>query len=379
MKTDLRASTAIELTLAADGAAGKGAPTRIHVMPLGTWHGADGRGPYRNDAANAARVVAASAAGQRPLPIDYDHALDLALGQKAGQPAPASGWIVGLEVVDDGTPKAGIWASVEWTPSGQTAVASREYRFISPVFDVAKDGTVLRIVRAGLTNVPNFPSLVALASQTTNNGDDPMDENMKKLASMLGLADTATPDEVMAAVKALQDSATAAAAATKTAASALGLKEDAGLAVVAAAIAPALATAKAEGAKTQAPQTQATEAGTDQPTIASLNATVATLNKEVTELKAGKAAESAETAVAAAMAAGKIVPGAKLWALGYAKNDPTGFAEYVKAMPAIVTPGTDTPAMAAQTDATGLTAVELAVASQLGMTPAEFLKGKPKA
>jgi len=368
----------MELTLAAadtpgSGAPGKGAtaPTRIHVMPLGTWHGADGRGPYKNDAANAARVVAASAADKRPLPIDYDHALDLALGQKAGQPAPASGWIVGLEVVNDGTANAGIWApgiwaTVEWTPGGETAVASREYRFISPVFDLAKDGTVLRIVRAGLTNVPNFPSLAALASQTTNpNGDNPMDENMKKLAALLGLAETATPEEVMAAVKALQDAATQAAAATKTAAAALGLKEDAGLAVVAAAIAPALAVAKADGAKAAGTQTGAA----DQPTIA-------TLNKEIAELKAGKAAESAETAVASAMAAGKLAPAAKAWALDYAKTNPQGFADYVKAVPAVLTPGTDTPAIAAQTGASGLTATELAVASKLGVAPDAFAKAK---
>jgi phage I-like protein len=358
-----------EIALAsADGK--QGAPPAVHLMPLGVWKGKDGRGPYRNDKANAVRVVAETkaAAAARPLPIDYDHAMDLALGARVGAPAPAAGWIVDVELRDDG-----IWGTVEWTDSGGRAVASREYRFISPVFDHAKDGTVLRISHAGLTNNPNFTTLVAVASAASGSEADPKTEEdvptmelLQQLVALLGLAAGATPADVVAAVKAMIDKDAAATAATKTAAASLGLAANAEIAAVLTA-----AIAKAEAAKKGTGETETS--------LASLHATVADLNKQLVELKASKAGETAQTAVASAMAAGKVAPAAKEWALDYATKDPQGFATYVAKMPAVLNPGTDTPAVASATGADGLTAAEREVADGMGIPHADFAKAKKTA
>jgi phage I-like protein len=359
---------ALAAAIAADGK--QAAPPAVHLMPLGVWKGKDGRGPYRNDKANAARVVAETkaAAAARPLPIDYDHAMDLALGARVGAPAPAAGWIVDVELREDG-----IWGTVEWTDSGGRAVASREYRFISPVFDHDSDGTVRRISHAGLTNNPNFTTLVAVASAASGSEADPKTEKdkptmelLQQLVALLGLAAGATPADVVAAVKAMIDKDASATAATKTAAASLGLGTDAELAAVLTA-----AIAKADKNKSAT--------GDTATAIASLNATVADLNKQLVELKAGKAGETAQTAVASAMAAGKVAPAAKDWALDYATKDPQGFATYVAKMPAVLTPGTDTPAVASATGADGLTAAEREVADGMGISHADFAKAKKTA
>lgn len=363
-----------EIALAAAIAAGGKpvAPLAVHLMPLGVWKGKDGRGPYRNDKANAARVVAETkaAAAARPLPIDYDHAMDLALGARVGAPAPAAGWIVDVELREDG-----IWGTVEWTDSGGRAVASREYRFISPVFDHDSDGTVRRISHAGLTNNPNFTTLVAVASAASGSEADPKTEEdkptmelLQQLVALLGLAAGATPADVVAAVKAMMEKDASATAATKTAAASLGLEANAELAAV-------LTAAIAAGDKNKS----ATGDTATATAIASLNATVADLNKQLVELKASKAGETAQTAVASAMAAGKVAPAAKDWALDYATKDPQGFATYVAKMPAVLTPGTDTPAVASATGADGLTAAEREVADGMGISHADFVKAKKTA
>jgi phage I-like protein len=361
-------AASLEIALAAASASGeRPAPEAVHLMPIGVWTGRNGLGPYRNDKANAARVVAetkATASG-RPMPIDYDHALDLALGARVGAPAPAAGWILDVELRDDG-----IWGTVEWTDSGGRAVASREYRFISPVFDHAKDGTITRILRAGLTNVPNFTTLTAVASAIEQDPkqekDKPTMELLQQLVALLGLAAGATPADVVAAVKAMLDKDASATAATKTAAASLGLDANAEIAAVLTA-----ALAKADKNKSASGETDTS--------LASLHATVADLNKQLVELKASKAGETAQTAVASAMAAGKVAPAAKEWALEYATKDPQGFATYVAKMPAVLNPGTDTPAVASATGADGLTAAEREVADGMGISHADFAKAKKTA
>lgn len=166
---------------AADGAA----PAAVHLVPAGSFKGQDGRGPYTLRSAQA--VIAASMAAGR-LPIDENHATDH--GMKTGQPAPARGWIVGMEARADG-----IWGQVEWTPSGKALMADRAYRGISPVIAHRQDGEILQVLRAGLTNAPNLPQLASLNSQ-----QEP-DVDLTKLRAALGLADTADEAAILAAAE----------------------------------------------------------------------------------------------------------------------------------------------------------------------------------
>jgi phage I-like protein len=102
-------------------------PQWVMLIPAGEFSGRDGRGPFR--LADPARVIAATdALGLTAgVPIDYDHATDFAAPK--GRPAPAAGWIRELAERD-----GALWGRVEWTPHGAKAITSREYRYISPVF-----------------------------------------------------------------------------------------------------------------------------------------------------------------------------------------------------------------------------------------------------
>ena len=136
-----------------DGAGGK-VPVWVKLIPVGTFKGMDGRGPYHADV----KAVAASSQARLPAPVDYVHQTQTAADK--GQPAPAAGWIVAMEARADG-----VWGQVEWTPAGRRALANKEYRFLSPVFAHAKgSGEVLRLLGAGLVNNPNIMELPILNS-----------------------------------------------------------------------------------------------------------------------------------------------------------------------------------------------------------------------
>ena len=161
----------------ADGAA----PVWIHILPAGTFKGADGRGPYV--VRDAGAVIAASMqAAHGKMPVDENHATDIAA--KLGLPSPAQGWAVELQSRDDG-----IWARVDWNNSGREKMADRAYRGLSPVFDHDPDGTVTRIKRVALTNDPNL-ALHSLHHRQETRMD------LAELARRRGLPETATQADV---------------------------------------------------------------------------------------------------------------------------------------------------------------------------------------
>src|ERR1700691_4692537 len=87
------------------------APAEIMLIPAGKFATRDTRAPYINDDPEAVLEATAALKMERGLPIDYDHATDLAAPE--GRPAPAAGWMTRLFV------RAGeIWAAVEWTEAG---------------------------------------------------------------------------------------------------------------------------------------------------------------------------------------------------------------------------------------------------------------------
>ena len=164
---------------------GAGAPEWVHLLPAGTFTGADGRGPFRLRDPEA--VIRASMASGR-LAIDENHSTDLATPR--GEPSPARGWIVEMRARPDG-----LWGQVEWTPTGATLMTEKAYRGLSPVFERSKDGTITRVLRAALTNVPNL-TLTSLNTQQ----DTEMD--LKALRTALGLAETADEAAILAAITA---------------------------------------------------------------------------------------------------------------------------------------------------------------------------------
>lgn len=287
----------------------------VHLMPAGTFRPRDGRGPWTVE--NAAGVVAASErhANGAPILVDYEHQAEAAMASKG--PVPAAGWINRLEAREDG-----IWGLVEWTAAAAGLIDRREYRFISPVFAFEQQtGRVQAILRAGLTNTPAL-TLTALASESPN-----MNETEKLLAELreaLGLEETADSSALVEAVRQLK-----------------------------------------AGAKPPADKYVPIEA---------LKAVTSELNR----VKQGVAVEQAKSIVKGAVAAGKLPPALEGWGIELCQVNAPAFEAFIGetgrgfgALFAGIVSGS-TPSAAAS----GLTPLEQAIASQLGLSAADFTRNR---
>jgi phage I-like protein len=179
-------------SMALPDAAEGDAPEWVQLTPVlnGEIATFDGRGPYHLK--DAAAVIAASMAYERGILIDENHATDLAA--PTGKEAPARGWIKEMQARADG-----IWGRVEWTKAGRELVADKAYRGISPVMNLNPDKKTVRMIpRASLVNLPNLRGMNAL------NQEQPMGP-MAKLAAALGLAEDASEEAILTAIKALKD------------------------------------------------------------------------------------------------------------------------------------------------------------------------------
>lgn len=165
------------------------APDWIEVLPAGqVITGRDGR-TWINDQPDV--ILAAFAAEGKDLPVDWEHSSELKA--REGEEAPASGWIKQLEIRDGGS----IWARVEWTAKGAASVASKEYRYISPVFVFETESRrIVRLTSCGLTNQPNL-FLSALNRETQQEDITMNQQQFAALLAALGLAATATADQAL--------------------------------------------------------------------------------------------------------------------------------------------------------------------------------------
>lgn len=159
-------------------------------------------------AAFEALVANWKAAGSPDVLVDVDHA------SARGGSTEAAAWCNSLEVDDNG-----LQGVFNLTPKGLELVKNRSYRFVSPGWTLSPDGTPVSLCSVALTNRPNLPvKPVVNADETGGRGpDDPNSRkdnpemDIKKLAAALGLPETATEEEVLAAIKAMKDAQAAAA------------------------------------------------------------------------------------------------------------------------------------------------------------------------
>ena len=328
-------------------------PQWVMLIPAGEFSGRDGRGPFQ--LSDAARVIAATEALglTAGVPIDYDHATDFAAPK--GRPAPAAGWIRELQERD-----GALWGHVEWTPHGAKAITSREYRYISPVFQYSTDGAVTRLLRAGLTNNPNL-YLTAISTRAAevaaphSEGSEAMDTLLQQLCEMLGLDDDASPDEALAAVRAMRDASG-------------DDDEDGGR----------------DGAQgdycANHSGAGAMQAGADPARYVAVAQFQRVLG-ELNQMRAERSSERAERAVDDAIKAGKLIPAQRQWAISYCQADFKGFAAFAARQPAAFGAGFESaaatftaPPVPAATAA--LTATETAICGQLGLSPDEYLGRK---
>lgn len=294
------------------------APEWMQLTPVskGEITAADGR-KWQLD--NAEGVIKSSLARGSIL-VDFNHGTDLAA--KSGHESPAAAWIDKIALHGpEGEP--GLWGHVErWTEKGDKAVADRQYRFVSPVLlSDKRTGSILSIARCALTNDPALVMTGLFHKQETTLDKD--------LCAALGLPETASKEEVLAAIKKLGGANTAMCGFEKRVAEAAGID-------VTKFTALDETTTIALCAKLKAP---ADEAGKSE-----LQKQVDLLQKQIGTLTANAAQSTANTEVDAAIKAGKITPAQRPWAIDYCAREPEEFRKYVSAAPAILADGRLAPA-----------------------------------
>ncbi|MEP4767866.1 MAG: phage protease [Roseibium sp.] len=177
----------------------------IKLLPAGSFTCRDGRGPFHaGDSAALQAILTQTEAllAATEMMVDYDHQSIFGAIEGVGGTAKAAGWIKSFEIRDDG-----IYGQVQWTEAASAAIKAREYRYISPLFAVEKTTSkVIALRNAALVNMPAL-DLEAIAARfsSSNTQDIPME----KIALALGLAETASEAEILAAIAATQNTHTA--------------------------------------------------------------------------------------------------------------------------------------------------------------------------
>ncbi len=288
--------------LGLDDADAKEPPEWVHLIPTGTFTGSDGRGPFVLSSPEG--LIAASVRPGRKLPIDINHAIDLQANQ--GKATPAVGWIDVLESRDDG-----IWGHVEWTPEGRWLWASKSYGYLSPVFTHTKDAphSVIQLLRAALTNNPNL-TLTALHNKQET-------AMLEQLRAALGLPETATEAEILAAVASAHSAQQAGVALMNRLTEATGLAANSD--------AEAIVTAIQSRGKVSATEAENAE----------LRSQLVSLNANFTQLATTMARDKAETTIDTAIAAGKVVPALRDHMIARHMKNPAEVEAEIKLLPSI--------------------------------------------
>ncbi|MGA7673536.1 MAG: phage protease [Rhizomicrobium sp.] len=321
-----------------------GAPKWVQLFPAGTFKPVDGRGPWT--LGDPAAVIAAS---KLPAPIDYDHGAERPANVSLN--SRAAGWIEELATAGP-EGQSGFWARVDWTPEGAKAVAAKEYRFLSPSFIHTKAGQITKVLRAALTNTPAL-ELKALASiEQENSSVDPL----AQIREALGLAATASAEEVISAIKALKSGSAAMCTQLASIATAAGVEVAKDKTVDETHVAAICSKIK-------------TPVAGDKTTIEKLQGEVDTLQKSIATMQGERASDTATTKVDKAIEDRKLVPAQRDWAISYCSRDPKGFDDMIGKAPTILANGRTAPNSAADGE---LDDDQKAICSALGLDEKTF-------
>lgn len=303
----LATALALALTDAANGTA--------QLLPAGEFAARDGRpGPGKTwklkDAEGRKLAEQLNAvAAKTPIAIDYEHQTILAATN--GQPAPSAGYMLSFEWRDG----EGLWARVQWTERALSFIQAGEYRYISPVILYDADGQVTGLHNAALVSTPALLGMdavqAALAADFTTDPPTHQKESTMDLATLvalLGLAAGATAQDVTTAIQALLTRPAVPAAL----AAQLGLQGNADEAAALAALTKKLATP-------------------DPATMQQLTA----LQAQVAQLQSAALDRQVVELVDGAIAALKMAPAQREWALGLGRANLEQLKSFIAASPAI--------------------------------------------
>ena len=285
-------------------------PEEIKILPLGHVHSQ--KGEFDVDDESVALIQKRFKDRKVDLVIDYEHQT-----LKDVQ-APAGGWIEDIYKGEDA-----VIAKVRWTDRAKEYIKNREYRYLSPVVMVREaDKKAVSLHSAALTNTPAIDGMFALANsidiENLNDVKEDTQMDLKKLAALLGLPETATEEDIEKAIKAAKapdkdegegerkedgDVKGAVPVANSVVLSLLGLKDD----------------AKTEDVATAIMELKAGNG-----------------NNEILALKEELEKRAADDLVQSALKEGKITAAQKEWAKAYALSDKEGFKSFMEKAPAVV-------------------------------------------
>lgn len=345
---------------------GDGNTLAVQLTPAGDFKPWDGRElkvpAWHIDQALASAVIDRFAARANPRVLDYEH--QTLHKEKNGQPAPAAGWITGLEWRDG----QGLFGTVALTARAKAAIVAGEYRYISPVFTYdAVTGAVLDIQMAALTNLPAIDGMQPLELRAAATfGIHAEDEPMKKLLAAICAAlalnvETTTEDQAVAALNAhfkvdpLADVRKA-----------LGVADDAK---------PESLVAACTALRTKAESSTQADPAKFVPV-----AQFESVKTELAALTAKVRGDEVSALVESGLKDGRLLPAQKDWATELGKKDVAALSAYLQtaqpiaALSSSQTRGRDPEKTAANPH--GLTADELAVCSATGISTEEFAKAK---
>ncbi len=335
-----------------------GDSSRIQLFPYGEFRATDGRPkdvPHWIIAdKNGADICTVANDYKNKIVIDYEH--QTLRTQENGQPAPAAGWMDYFYL----TPK-GVFAEVTWTEKAKAMIAAGEYKYISPVFAYDKDGYVRKIFNAALTNDPALDGMEEVIAACSERGDftetkpktEPKPTHSEELMlelliALLGLSPDATEAQATAALKKLKQTA-----------------EQSNIGVNEAYDEIAALTAKLEQDPDPAKYVPL-------EVVKDLQTQVAALTKQIND-------DKANDLITAALAAGKLLPAQKDWAIALCAKDPQALSDYlatvepVAALTKTQTADSDPDAAGDDVNA-GLSPEQLAVCKSLDIAPDEFKK-----
>lgn len=314
----------------------------LRLIPAGTFSGRDGRGPYHaGGKADLERIAEMTRRynGETDIVIDYEH--QTLEAKKNGQPAPAAGWVKEIEARDDG-----LYGRVEWTANAATRIEAKEYRYLSPVYYHAKDGKVLLLQHAALTNTPNLDHMQVSAHSAFFTPEQ--EAPMKTVLAALGLTEGASEGEALTAVQSLLSD-------RKAITAAAGLADDAAATAIVAAM--------------------SVNAGTPDPSKYVPIGLVTAMQADLTELRGTLDQDKAEKAVADAIREGRLTPAQKDWATAYHRADPAGFADFVSKAPVLSAAQRSSASAQPPAKVEGaLDAHHSAIAAAMGVDPAAYAK-----
>lgn len=321
-----------------------------------------GRGPWFIDDAIAAALIQRVQTRQNDIVIDYEH--QTLKAAENGQPAPAAGWLK-PENIHWVAGKGLMASNPNWTPKASEHVSNDEYRYLSPVFSYdSKTGRVLDLINVALTNQPAIDGMdkVMLAAASLFPTDKQQEDASmpEELLKLLGLKKDASDEDAVAALTSANEHIT-------NILTALGVKDAQGLA----ALSEIGTTITSLQKKVEESETAIAAASAATP--AKALTVINELTTEVATLKSRLDGNDKDTLIAAAKAEGKLTPAMESWAKDQTIEVLQGFIK--TAAPIAALKGKQTENQEFDKDGNAvLSDDQLAICSQLGVSPEEFAK-----